>query len=442
MAEIVDIPIANLLFDEENPRLASPNQGQRETLRMLATNQGAKLRVLAQDILAHGLDPSELIVAMSVESSENRFVVLDGNRRLAALRALENPESVEGAIPKAVNTAFRRLSKEYPAAGLDSVRCVVVNDSEEARHWIELRHMGERGGAGSVLWGSEESARFRARTDPPEIHLQALDFLQNRGDITQDFRSKVAPTTYRRLLASPAVRSRLGLEWADQKLRVLSDEDSAAKALLYVADDIANGRINVGHVYTSEQRTEYANKLPQDLVAPQVHQPGHGVPLGGEPPPVTNSTGSKDRTTPSKPRDRLIPTDCVLNVTDPRLRDIERELRRLSLESYPNAVSVLLRVFLELGADSYIERVGLPISVDTRLGQKLLDVTKDLVGRKKLTAQQAKPVRRSAQKDSYLAPSVTVMHQYIHNQHMFPSPSDMRADWNNLQPWFTAIWSP
>ena len=71
MAEIVDIPISNLLFDEENPRLASPNQGQRETLRMLATNQGAKLRVLTQDILTYGLDPSELIIVMNVESAEN-----------------------------------------------------------------------------------------------------------------------------------------------------------------------------------------------------------------------------------------------------------------------------------------------------------------------------------------------------------------------------------
>ena len=177
MAEIVDIPISNLLFDEENPRLASPNQGQRETLRMLATNQGAKLRVLTQDILTYGLDPSELIIVMNVESAENRFVVLDGNRRLAALRALENPESVEGAVTKTVFNTLRRLSKEYQKEGLGSAQCVVVNDSEEARHWIELRHMGERGGAGSVLWGSEESARFRARTAPPRNPSPSARFL-------------------------------------------------------------------------------------------------------------------------------------------------------------------------------------------------------------------------------------------------------------------------
>ena len=64
MSDIIDIPVADLLFDEENPRLASPNQGQRETLRSLATNQGTKLRVLAEDILIHGLDPTELMMVI------------------------------------------------------------------------------------------------------------------------------------------------------------------------------------------------------------------------------------------------------------------------------------------------------------------------------------------------------------------------------------------
>ena len=442
MVDVIDVQVASLIFDEENPRLPSPNQGQREILRALATNQGAKLRALADDILEYGLDPSELMVVLAVENPENRFVVLDGNRRLAALRALENPELVAGAVSPQILNALRRSSKTYQESAIDSVSCAVVRDTDEARHWIELRHMGERRGAGPVLWGSEESARFRARTDPPEIHLQALDFLQNRGEIDQDVRNKVAITTLRRLLGSPDVRSKLGLEWSDQKLKALGDENSTAKALHYVVNDIATRNVNVKSVYTKEQRTVYAEDLPRDLEPKRVHGVGHGIPLGFG--LIQHKPDQKDKNHKgiiTRLRNQLIPSDCVLRVTDPRISDIEQELRKLKVESFPNAVSVLFRVFLELSADSYIDRIGLSTSVDARLGAKLLDVTSHLVSHQKLTEKQAKPVRRAAQSDSYLAPSVTVMHQYVHNQHMFPSPRELRINWDNLQPWFIAVWS-
>ena len=441
MAEVMEIQVSSLLFDEENPRLPSPNQGQREVLRAVSSNQGSKLRVLAEDILAFGLDPSELMVVLRVEGPENRYVVLDGNRRLSALRVLENPELVAGVVSTRVLNALRRCSTDYQEVAIDSVPCAVVRDADEARHWIELKHMGERGGAGSVLWGSEESARFRARTEPPEIHLQALDFLQDRGDIDQDDRSKVAVTTLRRLLGSPDVRSKLGLEWSDKQLKAVGDEESVAKALHFVVDDIASGNINVGSVYTREQRLAYANDFPSRLQPKRIRDEGDGVPLRSDPSRPSNTKRTSTRRKAPRARSQLIPRDCVLSVTDPRLRDIEQELRKLNVESFPNAVSVMFRVFLELSADCYIEQSGLATSVDAKLGTKLLDATTHLVSHKKLTRQQATPVRRAAQSDSYLAPSVTVLHQYVHNPHMFPSPNELRISWDNLQPWFIAVWS-
>lgn len=185
---------------------------------------------------------------------------------------------------------------------------------------------------------------------------------------------------------------------------------------------------------------EYADKLPESVVVPLTHEPGAGVPLGED----GATQASQPRGRPArvaKKRERLIPSDCVLNVTEPRLRDIERELRHLDLESYPNAISVLLRVFLELSADWYIADTGLGVTEEARLGAKLKAVADDLVQRQKLTRRQAKPVRRAAQKNTFLGPSVTQMHEWIHNQHMFPGPSDLRSEWDGLQPWFVAVWS-
>ena len=127
-------------------------------------------------------------------------------------------------------------------------------------------------------------------------------------------------------------------------------------------------------------------------------------------------------------------------VDAPRLGDIENELRRLSLGSYPNAISVLFRVFFELSADAYISRNHVSVPDKAQLATKVQRATHDLVTKKKLTPQQAKPVNKACQKDSYLGPSITLMHDYIHNIHMFPTAADLRSDWNSLQPWFTAVW--
>ena len=118
-------------------------------------------------------------------------------------------------------------------------------------------------------------------------------------------------------------------------------------------------------------------------------------------------------------------------------------MKRLSLQQYPNAISVLFRVFLELSADAYIEAATLPgVTEASFLGTKLQAVTVDLVSKKKLARQQAKVVNRASQRDSYLGPSISGMHQYVHNKHLFPAPGDLRVDWDNLQPWFKAVTCP
>lgn len=443
MAERVQIPTSDLRIDEENPRLPQPNLGQREAYRANAGVQGRKLLVLAGHIREHGLDLGDLPIVMALPEEQDKYLVLDGNRRLTALRALENPELLVDAVEKSVLIGIRRLSKDYQAEPVESVLCVVMRDREEARPWIELRNTVQLKGAAAVPWQPDEIARFRARTEGLPIDSQAMNFLERRGDISSEVRHRIPMTSYRRLLQTPEIRAKVGIEFEDGKLKILADEGAVAKALLYIAKDLdpESNKTKTEDIYLRQDRLNYAEQLPKDVVVTPTRESGQGVDISsGVSQPTPPKPTPKGKA--AKPRDRLIPRDCTLSILDPRLRDIEKELRRLSLEEYPNAVSVLFRVFFELSGDVYSDRMSLPISVDTRLGTKLQNVTTDLVKRKKLTEQQAKPVHRASKKNSYLGPSITTMHQFVHNPYMFPGPSDLRADWNSLQPWFSAVWSP
>lgn len=449
LTEIVAVPPANLRVDEENPRISQPNAGQNKALQALAAHLGSKLHALAADIVEYGLDPSSLMIVMESPSEPGRYIVLDGNRRLAAIRALENPESVKDAVDSSVLRKMRKLSQEYQADPIENVVATVLKDRAEAQHWIELGHTGEYGGAAKLKWGADESARFRARSGTPEPHTQVLDFLERRGDLSADLRRQIPTSSFKRLIESPAVRSKLGLDLRNKILHLLADESVVAKANMYVLRDLApGGGTSVEQIYTKEKRQKYADNLPGDVVVKPTLKSGQGAPItsagfGGAGGGGTTS-GKKSGKRLGKKRDRLVPSDCVLNIpsSSQRLREMERELRKLSLENHTNAVSVLFRVFIELSIDTYLLKHVPSVHERNKLAVKMTAAKDDLLRRQKLTMKQAKPVEKAVSGGTFLAASIATMHEYVHNAHMFPEPGDLRSSWDSLQPFVTALWSP
>lgn len=441
MAEILLIRPADLIIDEENPRILEPNEGQPKALQALAAELKGKLYVHAADIAHYGLDPSALLIVEEMQGAPQRYRVLEGNRRVACLRVLENPELVVGAVPAGVLKNLRKLNKDYLKNPIEFVNAVVMT-RDEARHWIELRHTGENRGAGVVPWGADESTRYQTRVSgkrtPP--HMQAIEFLQRRGDLAGEVRKNLPTTTFRRLIDTPAVRSRLGIEVNDGRLALMATADRVAKALMHVIDDLVSGRVNVKHVYTLHQRQKYAHELPASVAVTPTARPGHGVPV------TDGASGAAKSKTQArhKVRDRLIPTDCVLSIPSGRISDIEHELRRmLSLDKHTNAVAVLFRVFVELSLDKYLDAYpvhGVDVS-KANLRTKIEKASLALEAGGRLNKSQGRAIRAANSDTSSIFPGTLSMNAFVHSADMFPSAGDLRQHWNNLQPLMAAIWT-
>src|SRR5438552_3465736 len=108
-----DIALTALILDTDNPRLEI-QQNHRDAVRELFRTEPKKMLRLAEDIEQHGmLNPLEKVGASPSEEHDGRYVVHEGNRRVAALLALQTPDLVAGAINEAGQKRIRGLSVRY-----------------------------------------------------------------------------------------------------------------------------------------------------------------------------------------------------------------------------------------------------------------------------------------------------------------------------------------
>lgn len=451
MAKTQLIPVSQLLIDAENPRLDKPQSSQLESIRTLIVGQRSKIVNLARDILANGLNPSDTMIVMPVDGENKRYLVLEGNRRLCALKIMENPDLVLDLFPTASKIQVKEMSLAYQKKPVANVSCAVVLNRDEARHWIELRHGGEQESAGIVRWGAAETARFRQRFGNKEIHLQILDYLEKKGTLSPDNRQNVPVTSMKRVVEDRHTRDQLDYDIENGELVVGKNSQKMVDVLTRVASDLSSGQVRTKDIYHKEDRVRYIDrilaeaeqrKFTAETEASVSSQ--HGTDI--LPAPVTATAGKQKRQAPlEKNRPTLIPQKIKLVIHQARINEIYSELKKLLIQEYPNAVAVLFRVFIELSVDDYIHRHPTdfkkrPEDTSYSLSKKLREVADHLKAKHKLTEHQYRAVQRAAQADNFMATSVNTLNQYVHNPYFKPALDDLRSGWDNLQPFLMTVW--
>ena len=226
------VAVEQLRLDHRNPRLVGEggNASQEEMIARLYLS--ADLGELLQSISANGyMDIEPLIVMSDPESSDDRLIVLEGNRRLAALRLLREPDLVS-RIKKSEGLPIPIPSiGEQQRPTLDRVSVCHVDSRETARSFIGFKHIN-----GPAKWDAYAKAQFAA-----EWYKSGRDQGVNLELIANAIGDK--HNTIKRMVSAVYVL------------------EQARKEKLFDIEDRYSRRFSFSHLYTALSRSQYMDYL-------------------------------------------------------------------------------------------------------------------------------------------------------------------------------------
>jgi hypothetical protein len=427
-----DIAVADLRFNLKNPR-HDPVRDQRAAISALLRDDGRNLVKLAEDIATHGISPVDMLLVVPDSGSSSTYTVIEGNRRLAALKLLGNPE-LAAEFP-----ALRDRLKKVAAAAFSiphQARCVVVAKRDDAKHWQVIRHGVEQTGPQTKPWSSEARHRFAgqkaSQTGRATIFADAIaaaysDDEQLMKDLEKVRRDRI--TTLGRLVSDPDVRDEFGVDFEAGGVVTHYSAELVKPAVARVLKDLT-GKVNVRDLDTKTARKRYARSLRD--VLPDVNKwMSEPVPLSGAPP--TKLKKKPGRRQPVAADAKPLYEGVELTNLGERVAALLREIKQIDVDRFPNAAAALNRVLMEIAVSQVLEQKGLQ-------PKKLREAVKYCLAKIDPTGRNLKfqPVRQGLNDGTSML-SVQTMHALIHNANWHPAPSEVRSIARNYAPFLAAL---
>lgn len=225
--ESCKVSVEYLALDRENPRLVGSDHRVSDEKIIAQLYRGEELRELLQSISANGyLDIEPLIVMF--DQATNKLTVLEGNRRLAAIRLFREPELIEQiSRTERLRILLPEISADHRQT-LNEVSVYRVPDRESARSFIGFKHIN-----GAAKWESYAKAKF------------AAEWFRSGGVTLEQISEKIGDRhdTIKRMVAA---------------FYVLEQAEKTGK---FTPADRKSVKFNFSHLYTALSRTNYMNFL-------------------------------------------------------------------------------------------------------------------------------------------------------------------------------------
>jgi hypothetical protein len=426
------IALTSLVVNPANDRHGEL-ENETAAIAQLFAVQELHMRNLTRDLVVKG----EIFEPPLVFPSGDKFIVADGNRRTTCLKLLSAPRR---APTVELQQFFADQRKKWPGKFPDKIECRVEADRDRVDDILFRRHTGVQGGIGQSTWTDRMKNNFVQRTGKG-TGLNVADEIEKRLKEAKLLPARKIPrSNLNRLLSAETLRNRVGISVRKGRLELIRDEQAVLPVLQRIASDLANRVITLDNVWDTESKLHYIDTLDAEGVLPKVvREPGTPKAQPGPPSPAP----SPPRLGPAPPRPaawpHLIP-DVNYGITWSahlqRHRAIWDELQyKLELSEEPNAISVLLRVLLELSVDNYLKR-GQPAGVQEtdKLSRKAAKVAADLHIKGKIDKKYLGAINKLQQGEAIV--SIDTLNRYVHSPNFSVSPEHLKMLWDTLADFF------
>ncbi|WP_124109183.1 hypothetical protein [Pseudomonas aeruginosa] len=390
-------------MDEENPRHDKIN-GQREILNWHVEHLGSKLILLMRSLAENGQSEIDKVLVTPVRGMTDKYVVKEGNRRVAALKLLNDPSLCDDEL-------FRRRIQSVNITDQLSfdIECVNITDQRRVAWLMGLRHLGEQGGVGTSKWGAVEKDRHTQDVLGGNRYWRSLyfiDYAKLHGLITdqQAARLNERITTLDRLISNKDFKTTLGVAYKDRSVLLTIPEEIHRLLLSGVLERISLPDFKVKELYDSDNKFDFLTrvveqaKVTQEKIAQESkdeHGPKGGKSEDGGKGPVASSnhaasdqdicTATEDEKAkliekqrpkktrkqpdPSK-RDKLFIGSISIPTVESKCSRLYNQIDSLKLSEHGLVVACAARALVDISMQIYIEEFSL-VSADkkNRYGQ-------------------------------------------------------------------------
>ncbi len=452
-----ELSIEDLQLDLQNPRLVEADT-QLGALKALIDIGPSYFRTLMNSIKDHGLDPGDAFYVLEDEEDDDLYVVVDGNRRLAALRVLNEPSILKSLdLTDAELKMLTGAAQGYIPGTIDEVECVLFDDRKSADLWIERRHGRDLNGAGRLVWGPLEIERFQR----DHTNLDVIGFVERNTSLSSADWATIKKavennsSSLNRFLSNRAFRRLIGLtvttETDDSKVPYFTTAAETVIAILEkVFVDIRDKRINTRSYNTAEEIEGYIDQLPAKLKgdgkASGSPQKFRDVELSK---PSKPNAGSKPAASSTKTTKATRPRQTLAEKKHPfkqpattKGQRLVYEASKLNTGSYPLSSAYVLRAFLEHTIDSYMLEHGIARQDGNKtleLHRRATAVIDHLVKTKVASGTELRAATRVLT-DTRGASSIQALNDYHHARYVIPPADALRAAWDACIPLFIAVY--